>query len=247
MNRPLLILGATSAIARALALELAGAGHDLILAGRNLDEVQRSATDVALRKGTTVLARRWEATDFASHPFFFTECVEAAGGKLEGVVLCHGYMAEQKLAQQDFAQARAMIDTNYTAAVSLLDLAANHLEQQGSGFLCAITSVAGDRGRQSNYIYGSTKAALSCYLDGLRHRLAKSRIPVLNVKPGFVDTRMTWGLPGLFLVASPQRVARDIHTAIRKRRAEIYTPWIWRGIMTIIRNVPRFVFHRTKL
>jgi short-subunit dehydrogenase len=140
-----------------------------------------------------------------------------------------------------------MIDVNYSSAVSVLEQAAVHFEEKKRGFVCAITSVAGDRGRQSNYLYGSTKAALNTYLQGLRHRLSKSGVDVLTVKPGFVDTRMTWGLPGLFLVASPDKVAKDVCWAIRKRRNVTYTPWFWRGIMSIICAVPDFIFRRTKL
>jgi short-subunit dehydrogenase len=156
-------------------------------------------------------------------------------------------MVDQSVAQTNFAEARRMIDTNYTSAVSILNLVANYFEQRREGFVCALSSVAGDRGRQSNYIYGSTKAALDAYLEGLRVRLAKARVPVLTVKPGFVDTRMTWGLKGMFLVASPKRVAHDVCRAIRKRKNVIYTPWFWGGIMLIIRNIPRFLFKRMKM
>src|SRR5262245_32088329 len=156
-------------------------------------------------------------------------------------------MAPQGEAQTSFELARRMIDVNYTSAVSLLNLAANYLEAQKAGFICAISSVAGDRGRQSNYIYGSTKAALNTYLEGMRVRLAKVGVPVTTVKPGFVDTRMTRGLPGMFLVAQPERVARDICRAIKKRRSVVYTPWFWWGIMSIICSIPTFVFKRLKL
>jgi short-subunit dehydrogenase len=161
--------------------------------------------------------------------------------------LCHGYRADQQLAQKDFAESRRMIDTNYTSAVSILNLCANYFESKRQGFVCAISSVAGDRGRQSNYIYGSSKAALDAYLEGMRVRLAKAHVPVLTVKPGFVDTRMTWGLKGMFLVASPDRVAADVCKAIRKRKNVIYTPWFWAGIMLIIRSIPRFIFKRMKM
>ncbi len=178
----------------------------------------------------------------------------AAGGRIVGVVLCHGFMAEQDDAQRDGALVRQMIDVNYTSAVTLLERAADHFETQSNGaggdggrFLCAISSVAGDRGRRSNYLYGSTKAALSAYLQGLRHRMARRGVAVVDVRPGFVDTAMTWGRPGTFLVAPPDRVAADVVDAVRKRRAVVYTPGFWRGIMFAIRNVPNVVMHRTKL
>jgi short-subunit dehydrogenase len=247
MNGTVLILGATSSIARAIAHRLAADKHDLILAGRNLQELQRTATDIGIRFQVRAEVAIFDAEDFAAHPNFFSDCLKLCESELAGVVLCHGYMADQQLAQIDFTEARRMIDTNYTSAVSVLNLCANHFEQQRKGFVCAISSVAGDRGRQSNYIYGSTKAALDTYLEGLRVRLAKAGVPVLTVKPGFVDTRMTWGLKGIFLVASPERVARDVCRAIRRRKNLIYTPWFWAGIMLIIRSIPRFLFKRMKM
>jgi decaprenylphospho-beta-D-erythro-pentofuranosid-2-ulose 2-reductase len=247
MSDTILVLGAGSAMARAIAHELAATGHSLILAGRGTDDLEKTAADLRVRHEASVTVRRFEATDFDDHERFFGDCVKAAGGELHGVILCHGYMAEQAVAQRDFAEARRMIDVNYASAVSVLEQAARYLEDRKRGYVCAITSVAGDRGRRSNYLYGSSKAALNTYLQGLRHRLSKSGVPVLTVKPGFVDTRMTWGLPGLFLVASPDKVAKDVCKAIRKKRNVTYTPWFWRGIMSIICAVPDFIFRRTKL
>jgi decaprenylphospho-beta-D-erythro-pentofuranosid-2-ulose 2-reductase len=144
-------------------------------------------------------------------------------------------------------EARRVIDTNYTSAVSVLNLAADYLEQRRGGFICGLSSVAGDRGRQSNYLYGSSKAALSTYLQGLRNRLTRARVRVVTVKPGFVDTKMTFGLSGMFLVATPERVAKDISQAIRRGRSVVYTPWFWRPIMLVIRTIPEFIFKRMKL
>jgi len=247
VSRPVLILGATSGIARAVCHGLARQKHDLVLAGRDLEELRKIAADLNLRHGVRTETLHFDALDFAGHPAFFQDCVKAAGGSLHGVVLCHGYLAPQATAQQDFDEARRMIDVNYTSAVSVLEQAAAYLETQKSGFLCAISSVAGDRGRQSNYLYGSTKAALNVYLEGLRVRMAKAGVSVTTVKPGFVDTRMTRGMKGMFLVAQPERVARDICRAIRRGRAVVYTPWFWWGIMTIIRRIPDFLFKRMKL
>jgi decaprenylphospho-beta-D-erythro-pentofuranosid-2-ulose 2-reductase len=247
MSGSVLILGATSAIARAVAAQFAAEKCNLLLAGRNATELQKTARDLEIRFQVQAAVVPFDALDFTSHPAFFATCLEQASGELTGVVLCHGYMADQQLAQKDFAEAQRMIDTNYTSAVSILNLCANHFEEKRKGFVCAISSVAGDRGRQSNYLYGSTKAALDAYLEGMRVRLAKAGVPVLTVKPGFVDTRMTWGLKGMFLVASPEHVARDIHRAIRRKKNVIYTPWFWAGIMAIIRNIPRFIFKKMKM
>lgn len=247
MKNPIVILGATSSIARALAGQLASEKCDLVLAGRNCEELEKTADDLHIRYGIGVGALYFRAEEFEKHPDFFDECLARASGSIAGVVLCHGYMAEQAEAQKDFAQTKRMIDVNFSSAVSILNLFANYFEEKKAGFVCAISSVAGDRGRQSNYLYGSTKAALNAYLEGMRVRLAKAGVPVLTVKPGFVDTRMTWGLPGLFLVASPQRVGKDISRAIARRKNEIYTPWFWWGIMSIICNIPRFIFKKMKM
>jgi short-subunit dehydrogenase len=246
VNNPVLILAATSGIGAAVAEELAREKHDLILAGRNRDELEKTAADLKIRFGVAAGVEVFDAIDFASHPELFARCI-ASAGRLQGVVLCQGFMAAQAEAQTNFALARQMIDVNYTSAVSLLNLAAEYFEARKAGFICAVSSVAGDRGRQSNYLYGSTKAALSTYLEGLYVRLWKSGVAVVTIKPGFVDTRMTRGLPGIFLVAQPSRVARDICAAIRRRKRVKYTPWFWWGILSIVCAIPTFVFRRMKM
>ena len=242
-----LITGATSSIARAVAHRFAEAGYALVLAGRDEGELARDAADLRLRHGVAVRTLAFDATDFAAHPGFVDACLHGGGAALEGVVVCHGYMAEQDDAARDFSLARRMIDVNYTSAVSVLNLLADYFERRKSGYVCAVSSVAGDRGRGSNYLYGSTKAALSTYLQGLRNRLAKAGVTVVTVKPGFVDTALTFGRPGMFLVATPQRVGADVFRAVRKGRSVVYTPWFWRGIMGIIKAIPEPVFKRMKL
>ena len=242
-----LILGATSSIARAVAHEFARAGHPMILAGRDAADLERDAADLRLRYGVGARVLPFDATDFASHPAFVRDCVGGDAGALEGVVLCHGYMAEQDEAARDFELARRMIDVNYASAVSVLNPLADHFAARGRGFVCAVSSVAGDRGRQSNYLYGSTKAALGTYLQGLRNRLSRSGVRVVTIKPGFVDTAVTFGRPGLFLVAPPRKVGADVFRAVRRGRNEVYTPWFWRGIMGVIKSIPEPVFKRMKL
>jgi short-subunit dehydrogenase len=242
-----LILGASSSIARAVAHQFARAGHPIVLAGRDVEDAGRDAADLRLRYGVSAAARRFDATDFASHGELVDGCTTDANAPLEGVVVCHGTMAEQDEAARDFAVARRMIDTNYTSAVSILNPLADYFERRKGGFICAVSSVAGDRGRQSNYLYGSTKAALSTYLQGLRNRLGKFGVKVVTVKPGFVDTALTYGRPGMFLVATPQRVGADVFRAVRRGRNVVYTPWFWQGIMGIIKSIPEPVFKRMKL
>lgn len=245
--RGAIVVGATSGIGRAIARRLGKEGYSLILAGRDLDALGEIATDLQVRFGIKADTRSFEALDFESHTEFFGECVEHFSGRLEGIVLCHGQMPEQDVSENDFAVARRMIEVNYLSSVSLLNLAANYLESREHGFVAAITSVAGDRGRASNYLYGSTKSALSAVLSGMRVRLAKRGVSVVDIRPGFVDTQLTWGRPGMFLVASPESVAQDVYRGIVKNRAVVYTPFFWAGIMLIIRTIPDFIFRRLSL
>lgn len=246
MSGAYLILGATSAIARATARELAAGGHALTLAGRDLAELQRDAADLRLRYGVAVFVTPFDAEDFTHHGDFLTQVV-AQGGGLEGVVLAFGYLGEQSRAAEELSETLAILQRNYVGAVSILNRCAAYLAEQGTGNIIAISSVAGDRGRQSNYIYGSAKGGLSVYLQGLRNAMFHRGVHVMTVKPGFVDTAMTYGMPGLFLVASPQAVAQKILQALGKKRNEIYVPWFWRWIMLIIRHVPESIFKRLKM
>jgi decaprenylphospho-beta-D-erythro-pentofuranosid-2-ulose 2-reductase len=245
-NRSILIVGATSSIARAIAVEFAQTGAALHLAARDASEIERIATDLGIRYQVPVSWSCFEACDYASHATFFQTAVDRLEG-LDGVVVSLGELGEQQEAQQDFEKAQRIIESNYTGVVSILTHAANYLEQQGRGFIIGIASVAGDRGRPSNYVYGSAKGALSLFLQGLRARLAKANVHVLTVKPGFVDTKMTFGKSGMFLVASPQQVASAIVQALEKNRNIAYVPWFWFGIMTIIRSIPESIFKKLKL
>lgn len=249
MSENVLILGATSGIARALCLVMAERGCRLIVAGRNEDELERIAADVRVRTQTDTFVEVFDALDFEQHPAFVQRCFARFDGQLDGVVLCYGYMTDQAKTEQSFEEARRTIDVNFTSAVSILGRIANEMETRGSGYIAAISSVAGDRGRASNYTYGASKAGLSAFLGGLRNRLAKSDVHVLEVKPGFVDTPMTEGLidPESPLVATPERIANAIDAAIRHERDIVYAPWFWKGIMKTIRSIPEPVFKRLKL
>lgn len=251
MNGGVLILGATSDIAQAVAARLAPLGAQLVLAARDEAECERIARDLRTRFEASVACVRFDALDVASHQETFDRAVEASGdgSQLTGVIACHGLLGNQAQAILDPEHARQIIHVNYTSMVSILSIAAEHFESRPGSFIAAIGSVAGDRGRQSNYVYGSAKAALATFMSGLRNRMCTSGggVAVITIKPGFVDTRMTRGQEGMFLVANPDRVARDIVSAIRKRRSTIYTPWFWRWIMLIIRSIPEFIFKRMKL
>jgi short-subunit dehydrogenase len=241
-----LVLGATSGIAKAIALELGLKGHDLYLAGRDADELSRIQADVRLRTKANVWTGEFEAGRIDLHGLYFEEA-RVTCGTIEGVVLAFGYLGDQARAERDRDEACRIIEANYTGAVSILLEAAKYLESEGRGWIVALGSVAGDRGRQSNYIYGSAKAGLAVFLQGLRARLYKAGVHVMTVKAGPVDTGMTFGMEKLPLLTSPQAVAKSTVKALAKRADVVYLPWPWRPIMAVLRAVPERLFKRTSL
>ena len=241
-----LILGATSGIASALAREFAAHKYDLVLGGRDRDELSALASDLSLRNSVRATTLIFDALDTQTHGANLGSFLAETGNDLAGAVVCVGYLGDQLKGQRDWEETRLILETNFTGCVSALGILANYFEARRAGFICAITSVAGDRGRQSNYLYGAAKAGLSVYLQGLRNRLFPAGVKVITVKPGFVDTRMTYGRPGMFLVASPERVAQGIFTAIVKGKSVVYLPWFWRPIMLMVRALPEAIFKRLK-
>lgn len=246
MTEPVLILGATSAIARHVAAALARRGHALFLAARDAREAERAASDLRIRYGVRVESGAFDAEDYEGHAEFL-EGVAAGMGGLHGVVLAFGYLGKQVLAERDFDESARIIGRNFAGAVSILNLCAERLEAGRAGFVVGISSVAGDVGRQSNYLYGASKAGFSVYLQGLRNRLFRAGVRVLTVKPGFVDTPMTYGMPRLFLVASPEHVGEGIVRALERGREVVYLPWFWRWVMLALRLVPEALRKRLKL
>jgi short-subunit dehydrogenase len=242
-----LILGANAGIGRALAAEFASHQYDLILAGRDLGELQALAADLNLRHKVSARAERVDVLEFEALESALAACIAPAGDSLEGAVLCIGYVGDPETARKDLNEARRILDTNFTGSVLALHVLANHFEQKRKGFICALSSVAGDRGRQSNYLYGSAKGGLTTYLQGLRNRLYHSGVHVITVKPGFVDTRMVFGKAKLPLVASPGAVARDIYHAVKSKKNLTYVPWFWRVIMGVLCLIPDGQFKKLKL
>ncbi|MCP4475227.1 MAG: SDR family oxidoreductase [Gammaproteobacteria bacterium] len=242
-----LIIGANSDIAHALIKALAKKlGHnDFILASRNKENLARLAKDVQTRFAATVSTHYLDVTDFSSHQQFVDNLIELP----DCIIYAAGYLGEQQTQQSDFSEAMKAINTNYSGAVSLIErLVEKMIAADSVGTVVGISSVAGERGRASNYIYGSTKAGFSSYLSGLRSRLHKHNIHVLTVVPGFVATKMTaqHQLPPL-LTASAERVANDIVKAIAKRKNNIFTKPVWRYVMGIIRLIPEPIFKRSNL
>jgi short-subunit dehydrogenase len=219
-----LVLGASSAIARAFAAAAAEDGADIILAGRDRDDLDRTAADIAIRARRRVGVFDFDALDFKSHAGLLQRAREEAGTGTLNIFLAFGTMPAQAEIDQDAALAFSTIGSNSVGAVSVLQAAAPVLEAQQGGAVVALGSVAGDRGRIKNYVYGSAKAGLTAYLQGLRARLFRAGVTVTTVKPGLVDTAMTFGLPGMFLVASPEAVAPASHAAA--------SPSTWRSRAT---------------
>ncbi len=232
-------------MARWTAYALARQGWDISLAGRDVQELRRIAADLILRTGATVSVREFQAEDLESHEGFWEDCVDQMED-LRCVVCAFGFMGSQDAQNEAPALAQQVMTINYTAAGTILMHAAKHFEEQKTGWIVGISSVAGERGRASNYVYGSAKAGFTQLLSGLRARLSKSGVSVLTVKPGFVDTAMTFGKDGVFLVADPKDVGGQIVEAMTKRKDVVYIPGFWRLIMFIIRSVPEKVFKKMK-
>jgi short-subunit dehydrogenase len=245
MTETWLILGATSTIARAFARQLAARGAALLLAGRDRADLARQAEDCRLRGAPEAQAVAFDARD----PGTFGPIVDLMGGR-EGtlnVAVFVGSMPEQAAIDADPSLIDGVVADSHTGPARLLQMLAPVLEARGGGTVVGVGSVAGDRGRLPNYVYGSAKAGFHTYLSGLRNRLARSGVHVMTVKPGPTDTAMTWGLPGAEKFAAPEAVAGQILAAAEKRRNVIYTPGKWLVIMTILRLIPEPVFKKLKI
>jgi len=247
-GKSVVILGGASTVARAIAGQFAAQGYSLVLGDFDHRENGRVAADLHVRYGVPCYPLAFDACDYGSHEKFVEDCQRDLGALPDGVVLCFGYMAEQADAQADFNKARRTIDTNLTGAVSILEQFAALFEERGSGFIAGLSSVAGDRGRQANYIYGAAKAGFTVYLQGLRNRLHKRGVQVTTIKPGFMDTKMTYGmnLPKP-LTATPEQAGRAIYHAITKKKDEAYVLFLWRYIMLIIKSIPEWQFKKMNI
>ena len=240
------IFGAYSAIAEATARQLATPDSRFFLVGRDHVKLDQVAADLKVRgaQETHVFACDLGRTAGMQ---MSVDALYAAFDGVDIALLAHGTLPDQPVCEGDAEQTLAALEINGLSHIGLLTLLVNRFELQGRGTLAVITSVAGDRGRKSNYVYGTAKRAVSTFLDGLRHRLADTDVRVIDIRPGFVDTPMTAAFDKGPLWAQPEKVGADIVRAIEKGRPVVYTPWFWRYIMLIIRNVPAFVFHKTNL
>ncbi|MCD4812857.1 SDR family oxidoreductase [bacterium] len=243
----ILILGANSAMAKSMARVIAGPETQLILASRNVDELEKTAHDIQIRCQTpTPIVISFDALKTEKHEKIMSDVLKKVK-VLDEAYLFFGMLHPQKAAEADFQLAQEMMAANYVGAVSVLERIAAHMEKNGQGVIVGISSVAGDRGRQSNYLYGSSKAGLTVYLQGLRNRLAHHGVHVLTVKPGFVDTPMTRNKKKGLLFAKPETIATGIIRAVRKKKDHVYLPGFWKWIMLIIKTIPEGIFKKLKM
>ncbi|MEO6907387.1 MAG: SDR family NAD(P)-dependent oxidoreductase [Abditibacteriaceae bacterium] len=259
MPKSVLIIGATSGIASALAHQYARNNHPLLLAARDSRELEIQANDLRVRYNAKVHTLQYDAAsdgrvDRDNDQQFWNKCLETCGHEtgapgIYGVILCHGIMPAQEELIANFDLLRQMVEINYLSYISLLEIAAAYFENGSPtaarrGFIAATGSVAGDRGRAANCLYGSTKAGLDIYMQGLRQRLYRQHVSVSTIKPGPIDTAMTFGLERLPLLASPQHAARDIYRGIRRGQDIVYTPFPWRIILPIVKLIPETIWKR---
>ena len=241
----ILIIGAASAIAEAVAREFAREGAALYLVARSEQRLQDIAADLQVRGAARIGWRVMDANDGAAHEVMLAQARTLLGG-IDVALIAHGTLSDQAVCQQSVERMRQEFETNALSAMALCTRLANDFETQRSGTLAVISSVAGDRGRGSNYVYGAAKAAVSVFLSGLRQRLQPAGVNVLTIKPGFVDTPMTAAFPKGPLWATPAQVGAAIHRAILARKPVLYVPWFWWGIMAIIKAIPERIFLRLK-
>src|SRR4051794_21920107 len=230
-ERRVAIFGGASGIATSVARQLAGERARLLLLGRDITILEAAAADLRVRGAAEVAVLQADFARTQTLPDLARASWEAFGG-LDLALLAYGTLPDQAMAEADAALAEAALIVNFVSPCLLCNLLAPYFEASRAGSIAAITSVAGERGRRSNYIYGAAKGGLQRYLEGLRHRLYPVGVQVLDVRPGFVVTRMTAHLEQTGLLwAQSDRVARDILGAIGTGRAVLYTPWFWRGVM----------------
>lgn len=244
--KKILVLGATSGIAEATCRIWAIEGASLFLVARNAEKLAAVAADLKTRGASYVDTAVADLDDTDKHPALLAHAINSLTG-MDVVFLAHGVLGDQPAAEQDFEVAAHILHTNFMSAVSLLTWLANFCVQRHSGTLAVLSSVAGDRGRKSNYIYGASKAGLSAFLGGLRNRVDREGVTVLNIKPGPVKTAMTATMPGSEKFADVAKVAKTIANAIEKRQDDLYVPLQWAPIMFVIRHIPERIFKKLNL
>jgi decaprenylphospho-beta-D-erythro-pentofuranosid-2-ulose 2-reductase len=239
----ILIIGATSTIAQATARRFAAEGARFFLVGRSASKLAAVRDDLLVCGADESETYALDLTDIAAHAAML-DAATAALGTLDMALIAHGSLSDQAASEASVARTMDEWATNCTSVIALLTLLANLFEGQRHGTIAVMSSVAGDRGRKSLYVYGAAKAAINTFLEGLRGRLSAAGVAVVTIKPGFVDTPMTAHLPKNFLFVPPERVARDIHRAMTRGTSVAYTPWFWRYVMLLLRAIPDPIFRK---
>ena len=235
-----MVVGATSSLARAMCRVLASRGHMLTLVGRDEHELELQATDINVRYNTPCKI----LVEDVSEPHFSVERMMASVGEMDEMFITLGYLPPDSMPPQQAINYASHL--NFIIPAQIAQAACEKLAATHTGKVVIVSSVAGDRGRQSNYPYGAAKAALTAFASGLRNKFAKQGVHVMTVKPGFIDTPMTWGMKSP-LIASPEYVARKIVDAAEKNKDSIYVPFFWRFIMLIICHIPERIFKKLSL
>jgi short-subunit dehydrogenase len=244
--KKVLIIGAASAIAQETARLMAKNSFEFYLSDINQAALPIISDDLRARGAKAVHYRELDILNFEGHQPLIEDAIQKLGG-IDIALIAYGTLPDQSKTMASHIDTLRELNINAVSVIMISTIISNHFEEHGSGTLAVISSVAGDRGRQSNYIYGSAKGAVSIYLQGLRNRLNDKGIKVLTIKPGLVDTPMTAHLPKNFLFAKPEKIANDIFQAIERGKDVLYTPWFWRIVMFMVKHIPESIFKKLKL
>jgi decaprenylphospho-beta-D-erythro-pentofuranosid-2-ulose 2-reductase len=240
------IIGATSALAHETARCFAREGAELFLVARSEEKLKTVADDLKVYGAKQVETFLLDLSDLSRHQELFDNAIITLNG-LDMLLIAHGTLGNQHKCEVSVEETLKELTNNFTSVISLLTIAANYFEQQKRGCIAVISSVAGDRGRKSNYVYGTAKGGVTVFLQGLRNRLAKSGVKVVTIKPGTVDTPMTASMKKGLLFAKPDVVGRGIYEAMKQGKDIVYLPWYWRLIMLVVKSIPERVFKRLSL